>query len=156
MSLSTARVFQAPSIGTHMNSELNHLGDILKKCREERKLSLKEIENATSIRMSYLQALEEGHLGKLISPIYAQGFIKKYAAFLEIDGEKLIREHPYIMKLLNEKHADSPDFTLGIGTLEVRGSPGGEIKWLPNLLWVGLSVAAILCGWFLARYLGLF
>lgn len=139
-----------------MQNELNHLGDILKKRREERRLSLKEVENATSVRMSYLQAIEEGQLGKLISPIYAQGFIKKYAAFLEMDGDKLIGEHPTIMRLLNEKRADAPDFTLGIGTLEVRGSPGGEIKWLPNLFWVGLSVALILSGWFLARYLGLF
>lgn len=139
-----------------MQNELIHLGDVLKSRREECRLSLKEVENGTSIRMSYLQAIEEGQVGKLISPIYAQGFIKKYAAFLELDGDKLIGEHPAVLRLLTEKRPDSPDFTLGIGTLEVRGSPGGEIKWLPNLFWVGLSVALILSGWFLARYLGLF
>lgn len=137
-----------------MHSELVQLGAIFKGRREERRLSLKEVENATSIRMSYLQAIEEGHLGRLISPIYAHGFITKYAAFLEMDPEKLIREHPYVKKILSEKN-DS-EFTLGIGALEVRGSPGGEVKWLPNLMWVGISVAAILSIWFFARYLGLF
>jgi cytoskeletal protein RodZ len=137
-----------------MHSELVQLGAIFKGRREERRLSLKEVENATSIRMSYLQAIEEGNLGRLISPIYAHGFITKYAAFLEMDPEKLIREHPYVKKILSEKN-DS-EFTLGIGALEVRGSPGGEVKWLPNLMWVGISVAAILSIWFLARYLGLF
>jgi len=135
---------------------LKNIGNTLKQKRKEKNLSLKEVENATSIRMGYLQAIEDGHLGKLISPIYAQGFITKYAVFLELDPEKLFRDHPYVMKILNEKSPEIQDFTLGIGTLEVRGSPGGEVKWLPNLVWVGISVAVILVGWFFARYLGLF
>ena len=139
-----------------MHQELIQLGSIIKKRREERGVSLKEVENATSIRFGYLQAIEEGHLGKLISPIYAQGFISKYALFLEMDPEKLLQEHPYVMKVLNEKYSESQDFSLGIGTLEVRGSPGGEVKWLPNLMWVGASVVTILVGWFLARYIGIF
>lgn len=139
-----------------MQSELDHLGSIFKNRREEKRLSLKEVENATSIRISYLQAIEEGHLGKLISPIYAQGFITKYATFLDMDAEKLIREHPYVKKILTETTQQPEEFTLGIGTLEVRGSPGGEVKWLPNLMWVALSVAGILTFWFLARYFGLF
>jgi len=139
-----------------MQSELVHLGEVFKARRDEKRLSLKEVENATSIRMSYLQAIEEGHLGKLISPIYAHGFISKYATFLEMDGDQLIREHPYVQKILTEKNPESDDFPLGIGSLEVRGSPGGEVKWLPNLMWVGLSVLGILTFWFLGRYLGLF
>lgn len=139
-----------------MHQELLQLGSIIKRRREERGLSLKEIENATSIRFSYLQAIEEGHLGKLISPIYAQGFITKYASFLELDADQLLQDHPYVLKVLSEKSPEIQEFTLGIGTLEVRGSPGGEVKWLPNLVWVGVSVFAILVGWFFARYLGLF
>jgi cytoskeletal protein RodZ len=139
-----------------MHQELIQLGTTIKKRREERGLSLKEVENATSIRYGYLQAIEEGHLGKLISPIYAQGFISKYASFLELDPEKLLGDHPYVMKILNERQQETQEFTLGIGTLEVRGSPGGEVKWLPNVIWVAASVGAILAGWFVARYLGFF
>lgn len=139
-----------------MHQELVQLGAVIKRRREEKGLSLKEVENATSIRFGHLQAIEEGHLGKLISPIYAQGFITKYAAFLEMDPEKLLSDHPYVMQILNEKNPETQEFTLGIGTLEVRGSPGGEVKWLPNFIWVGISVVAILIGWFVARYLGLF
>jgi cytoskeletal protein RodZ len=135
-----------------MHQELIHLGEIFKNRREQKQLSLKEIENGTSIRMAYLQAIEEGNLGKLISPIYAQGFIKKYAAFLELDGEQLIREHPYVLRILYDTQTHDKDFSLGLGTLEVRGSPGGEVKWLPNLLWVGISIALILLGWYFARY----
>ncbi len=139
-----------------MHPELAELGTLIKRRREEKGLSLKEVENGTSIRFGYLQAIEEGQLGKLISPIYAQGFITKYASFLDLDAEKLFQEHPYVMQILQEKPPENQEFTLGIGTLEVRGSPGGEIKWLPNLVWVGASVLAILLGWFIARYLGIF
>jgi cytoskeletal protein RodZ len=139
-----------------MHNELIHLGEVFRQRRKERNLGLKEVENATSIRVNYLEAIEEGHMGKLISPIYAQGFIKKYAAFLELDGETILKEHPYVMKILSEKPADKPDFTLGIGSLEIRGTPAGEVKWLPNVLWVGGSVVLILVGWFLARYFGVF
>lgn len=139
-----------------MHQELIQLGALIKKRREEKGLSLKEVENATSIRYSYLQAIEEGHMGKLISPIYAHGFISKYATFLDLEPEKLLNDHPYVMKILNERQPESQEYTLGIGTLEVRGTPGGEVKWLPNFIWVSASVIAILVGWFLARYLGLF
>ncbi|MEZ5314899.1 MAG: helix-turn-helix domain-containing protein [Chlamydiales bacterium] len=137
-----------------MHSEMVRLGEIFRGRREEKKLLLKEIENATSIRISYLQAIEEGDFGKLISPIYAHGFISKYALFLEMDPEKLIGEHPYVKKILTDKRAY--DFTVGISALEVRGSPGGEVKWLPNFIWVSLSVVGILIFWFLVRYFGFF
>lgn len=140
-----------------MQNEFIRLGEVFKQRRGEKNLSLREIENATSIRVSYLEAIEEGHLGKLISPVYAQGFIKKYATFLGMDGDQIIREHPHVMKILNERKMPmNQDFSLGIGSLEVRGSPGTEVKWIPNLLWVGLSVFVILCAWFFARYLGIF
>lgn len=139
-----------------MSDDLISLGEKFKKRRTERKLSLKEVENATSIRMNFLEAIEEGNFSKLISSVYAQGFIKKYATFLELDPENLIQEHPAVMKVLSEKPVECEEFSFGLGSIEVRGSPGGEIKWLPNLLWVGGSVAVILSIWFLARYLGLF
>ncbi|HEY4831108.1 MAG TPA: helix-turn-helix domain-containing protein, partial [Waddliaceae bacterium] len=77
---------------------LKKIGQALKQKRKERNLSLKEVENATSIRIGYLQSIEEGELNKLISPIYAQGFIRQYASFLGIDGEAIIRENPEIFQ----------------------------------------------------------
>ncbi|MFN0065960.1 MAG: helix-turn-helix domain-containing protein [Chlamydiales bacterium] len=138
-----------------MQTEMIQLGELLKKRRESRGISLKEVENATSIRHNYLEDIEKGHFGKLISPVYAQGFIKKYAAFLELDGEKLLGEYPYVMKILSETCRVEEGVSF-LGSMEVRGSPGGEVKWLPNVVWVTLSVLVILAGWFLARRFGLF
>lgn len=131
-----------------IKEELRSIGDTFKQRRKEMNLSLKEAENATSIRMSYLQAIEEGEVNKLISPVYAQGFLKQYAAFLGVDGEKIIREHPEIFN-----RPESQEFSYGIGTLEVRGNPGAGIKWFPNALWVSAFILVLIVAWYFARFI---
>ncbi len=128
--------------------EIKSLGDQLKQKRKERNLSLKEVSNATSIRVNYLQAIEEGDFNKLISPVYAQGFIRQYAIYLGEDGDAMIRKHSEIFI----RHEDQ-EFSYGIGTLEPRGNPGANVKGLPNSVWVVLSVFVIAAAWYLARFL---
>jgi cytoskeletal protein RodZ len=130
-----------------IKDDLKAIGEEFKQKRKERNLSLKEVENATSIRSSYLQAIEEGEVNKLISPIYAQGFIKQYATFLETDGDRIIREHPDLFTRLT-----NPEFSYGIGTLEVRGNPGSNIKWLPNVLWFTALILLFVLAWMSAKY----
>jgi len=125
-----------------------HMGEFLKKKRLERNISLKDAENATSIRISYLQSIEGGELNKLISPIYAQGFVRQYAAFLGLDGEQLVREHIDLFKV-----ATAHEFDYGIGTLEVRDNPSAGVKWLPNIMWVGAFVLLVVVAWYFARVL---
>lgn len=125
------------------------LGELLKEKRQEKKLSLQDAENGTSIRTSYLQAIEENQVEYLISPVYIQGFIRQYSSFLGLDVEELQRSHP-------EAFAPSTrgqEFSYGIGTLEMRGSPGAGVKWLPNFAWVAAFGLVIVIAWVLARYL---
>lgn len=132
-----------------MKEEQTSLGELLRQKREEKNLSIKEAENATSIRGTYLQSIEEGHLDKLISPVYAQGFIRQYASYLGLDGESLIRNHPELF----QRQRRQQEFNYGIGTLEVRGNPGAGVKWLPNFVWI-LSFGLLLTiAWIVARYL---
>lgn len=127
--------------------ELKDIGDVFKNRRKELNMTLKEIENATSIRSTYLQAIEDGEMEKLISPIYAQGFLRQYANFLGIDGDAMIRE--------NSKHfsrLENQEFSYGIGTLEMRGNPGAGVKWVPNVLWLIAFAVVFLIAWYLAKY----
>ena len=130
-----------------MSEKFKQIGEYLNKRRKELNVSLKEAENATSIRMSYLQSIEEGDVSKLISCVYAQGFIKQYAAFLGLDGETIVREHPEIFNL-----KEAQDFAYGIGTLEMRGNPGAGVKWVPNALWIAAFVFLLFFAWYLARF----
>lgn len=132
-----------------MKEDMKNIGDQLKQRRKEMNLSLKEAENATSIRINYLQAIEDGDMTKLISPVYAQGFFKQYAGFLGLDGESMIRDNPDVFV----RH-ETQDFSYGIGTLEMRGNPGAGVKWFPNAAWI-IVIALVLAGaWAFARFLG--
>lgn len=125
------------------------LGELLKEKRQEKNLSLKDAENATSIRSSYLQAIEENQVEHLISPVYIQGFIRQYASFLGLDVEELQRDHPEAFASTGR----GQEFSYGIGTLEMRGSPGAGVKWLPNLAWIVAFGLLLVLAWLLARYL---
>jgi cytoskeletal protein RodZ len=130
-----------------MKDKMRNIGDIFKQRRKEMNLSLKEAENATSIRTGYLQAIEEGEMGKLISPVYAQGFLRQYASFLGIDGDRIIKENLDIFS-----KTEAQEFSYGIGTLEMRGNPGAGVKWFPNAMWIAGFVAVFIVAWYLARF----
>lgn len=131
--------------------ELKEIGGTFHKRRRELNLSLKEVENATSIRMTYLQAIEDGEVSKLISPVYAQGFVRQYANFLGIDGDSIIREH---QELFNRK--EPQEFAYGIGTLEMRGNPGSNVKWIPNIVLIAAIMGMLFLAWYFAKFLELF
>ena len=133
-----------------MNTDAKKVGEILRAKRDEVKISLKEIESSTSIRVSYLEAIEEGNVQKFLSNVYIDGFMRQYAAFLGLDIEKLSRDFPEAFNTPNEKH----EFAYGIGTLEKRGSISGGVKWMPNLLWMGGAFGVLLLAWWLAKALG--
>lgn len=133
-----------------MSEEIKKVGELFKTKRKELNLSLKEVENATSIRTSHLEAIEEGKKDQFLSPVYLLGFIRQYANFLGMDGEKIIEEHSEAFN----KELGKQEFSYGIGTLEVRGSMSGGVKWLPNLVWATVSVVVIVVAYYLAKYLG--
>lgn len=68
------------------------IGDALERARNERGLSLQEVEQATKIRKRYLSGLEQEDFGALPDTVYVQGFLKTYANFLGLDGEELSNE----------------------------------------------------------------
>lgn len=125
------------------------IGETFRQRREELKISLKEAENATSIRMGHLKAIEAGEMKKLISPVYAQGFIRQYANFLGLDGDAILRSHPELFS----RTQGTQEFAYGIGTLETRGTPKGSAKWLPNVAWGAAFVGILVLGWYFAKFL---
>ena len=135
-----------------MSEGLKKMGDKFRSKREELNLTLKEVENATSIRMIYLQAIEEGRVDHFLSNVYALGFIRQYASFLGFENDKLTKEFPEALRLPPEKQ----DFAYGIGTLEMRGAPHGGVRWIPNLIWGSLCVVIAIAAWYFAKFVGVF
>ena len=68
------------------------VGYTLRQERERQNLSIEDIEQGTSIRALYIEAIENGEYDKLPGTVYTKGFIKNYAKFLELDADAMVKE----------------------------------------------------------------
>lgn len=66
------------------------VGEILKKARIEKRLTLDEAEKKLRIRQKYLVAIEENAWHKLPSLPYIKGFIRNYSIFLGLKPEEML------------------------------------------------------------------
>jgi cytoskeleton protein RodZ len=64
------------------------IGRLLEHARTRRGVSLDEAERATMIRKDYLQRLESDDHSAMPEPIYVRGFVKAYADYLGLDGDR--------------------------------------------------------------------
>lgn len=69
------------------------VGTILREARNRRKLELSEVEAATRIRFRYLRAIEDEEWDVLPGGFYTRGFIRTYASFLGLDGDRLVGDY---------------------------------------------------------------
>ncbi len=81
-------------------------GEILKKAREEKGLSLNEVGLSLKISSKVLKAIEDGDEKNLPAKTFLRGFVKSYASYLRLDADKVLetfyeeygstRPQPYI------------------------------------------------------------
>jgi len=76
---------------------MGSFGESLKRERELREISLREIADATKISVRYLEALEQNRFNVLPGGVFNKGFIRAYAAFIGADAEALI--DTYLMEI---------------------------------------------------------
>jgi hypothetical protein len=69
------------------------VGTILREARNRRKVELSEVEAATRIRFRYLRAIEDEEWDVLPGGVYTRGFIRTYASFLGLDGDRLVGDY---------------------------------------------------------------
>jgi len=69
---------------------MKSVGSILKKAREEKGLSYKEIFQIIKIHPRFLQALEESNWEVFSSAVHAKGFLKNYAEYLGLNTDEVL------------------------------------------------------------------
>ncbi len=80
-----------PSVGASSSAILlKEIGQDLRRKREMLGFSIANVEEFTHIRARYLQALENGQLEQLPSPVQGRGMLQNYAEFLRLDTEALL------------------------------------------------------------------
>jgi len=68
-------------------------GQLLRREREKKKQSIQEAHAATKISIAVLRALEEDDVTAFPSDTYHKGFLRNYAAWLGLDGNRLWGQH---------------------------------------------------------------
>lgn len=80
------------------------VGEILRRTREHYNQSIEDIESTLRIRASQIIAIEEGDLSKLPGKVYAIGFVRSYAEYLGLDGDKMV----HLFKVQSSGKTDEP------------------------------------------------
>lgn len=68
-------------------------GEILKRERELRDISLRQVAEATKISIRYLEALEQGRFDILPGGLFNKGFIRAYCTYIGLDGEAMVTSY---------------------------------------------------------------
>jgi cytoskeletal protein RodZ len=69
---------------------MSSFGETLRRERELRQISLREIAEATKINLRYLDALERDDFRHLPGGVFNKGFVRAYAQFIGIDPETMV------------------------------------------------------------------
>lgn len=126
------------------------LGELLRRARAVRGVSLAQVEAETRIRRRYLEAIEADDLPALPAPVYTRGLVRAYASYLGVDqveaGELLRKE---------EARAEAFGVQPSVQNVPV-GAAGGGIPVRAIAVAIVLAVLGALVGLMLPRYTQLF
>jgi cytoskeletal protein RodZ len=77
------------------HSELASFGEELRREREIRGISLKEIADATKISKRFLEAIERNDHRTLPAPVFTRGFVREYARYLGLSIEEMVNRYNF-------------------------------------------------------------
>ena len=92
-------------------------GDEMKRERELREISLREVAEATKVNIRYLEAMERNDFEHLPGGVFNRGFVRAYAQFIGVDPEAMVNSY------LLEEQAQ-----LGRSTEPPSGAPNGVLR----------------------------
>jgi transcriptional regulator with XRE-family HTH domain len=84
-----------PDQEPHPYSELASFGEELRREREIRGISLKEIADSTKISKRFLEAVERNDHRTLPAPVFTRGFIREYARYLGLNADEIVNRYNY-------------------------------------------------------------
>lgn len=132
-------------------SELASFGEDLRREREIRGISLKEISDATKISKRFLESLERNDHKTLPAPVFTRGFVREYARYVGLNAEEMVNR--YNFAAANDDRIEKPPVVAKYPQTPVRdispkpppkrGIPSFFARTDANVIAVFLIVAAL-------------
>jgi len=117
------------------------IGETLRKERENKGLSIKDVEAATSIRALYINAIEENNFKIVPGEVYLKGFIRNYANFLDLNGQNMVDLYRQQQTSAATPQVSSENATHSteVAPATTTANSGKNIKWIIG----GLATVAV-------------
>ena len=137
---------------------MSSFGDELRRERELRRISLREIAEATKINLRYLDALERNDFEHLPGGIFNRGFVKAYAEFIGIDADAMVTA--YIHEEQSQHGDEGSPFGLSnrsrdgvVGPISPQIKNGSRLRVHPvlALILVIVFLLLVLGGWWVIK-----
>ena len=122
---------------------MNSLGEMLRREREARGVSLEEISKQTKIGVRLPQAIENQKFDSLPGGVFNRSFVRQYARYLGLDEEKAV--HEYLRAAGGSRqtsileHEETPE-------LQHAAADSGYLRIVLAAVGVGALVAGVLYG----------
>lgn len=107
------------------------VGEILRRTRVHYSQSLEDVESVLRIRAQQLGAIENGKLEELPGRVYAIGFVRAYAEYLGLDGDKMV----HLFKIQSVGNKAKPELNFPVAASDSK---------LPGVFLIGASLAAVI------------
>lgn len=125
---------------------LSELGNRLKQARDEKNMSLDDLQEITKIQKRYLIGIEEGNYAMMPGKFYARAFIKQYAEAVDLDPEMLFEEYKNDVPSTHKE--DVPEQLSRVRThKQLPKSASKFLDFLPKLLTIAVVVVVAILLW---------
>lgn len=127
---------------------MSDLGDLLRRARAHKGVTLRDAEKRTRISRHYLAALEAHDFDQLPPRAYARGIVRNYAQFLGLDAAAVLT---MFEAAASESHdqTDEVEVVPAVQPIEIHG------HWAPNfaIIIFMLVISAVIFTWIYSAYL---
>jgi len=125
-------------------------GPWLRRQREMREITLREISDASKISLRYLQALEDERFDLLPAMVFAKGFLRQYARYVGLDQDEVVNS--FLVACRGEDEEGEQDESEQTGAPLRRGATGNAWKYAVLIVVVAAVLLALI--FLLPRLLG--
>ena len=124
---------------------MSSFGETLRRERELRQISLREIAEATKINLRYLDALERDDFRHLPGGVFNKGFVRAYAQFIGVDPESMVTAYLDEDRRQQARVARTTPTPQPAAELEVPAPSLGARVWLAALV-IALILVVLAAG----------
>ena len=127
---------------------MSDLGDLLRRARAHKGVTLRDAEKRTRISRTYLAALEAHDFDQLPPQTYARGIVRNYAQYLGLDPAAVLAMYDAAVREGSERDEEM-HVVPAVQPIEIHG------HWAPNfaIIIFMLVISAVIFTWFYSAYL---